>query len=104
VGNPVVKDEGKRSVESAPSPHGEKGAVAAPVLSCRLALRAGEMAAALGVSIATLRRMTPEIPHYHVGNVLLFPVRPFERWQEERATEEGAATDRAVRDVLEYLE
>jgi excisionase family DNA binding protein len=74
-----------------------------PNLSDRLALRPAEAAEALGVSIRTLRRLLPELPHIRRGGAVLFPVEPLRRWLEEEAKTEGRRTDRMAAEILGAL-
>jgi len=70
-------------------------------LSGRIALRPKEAAAALGISVRTLRQLLPELPHVRRRGVLLFPVRAMERWLEDEArkghTDAEKLTDEIVR-------
>ena len=55
-------------------------------LATRLALRPEEAAAALGISVRTLRNLQPEIPHIRRGGVVLIPKVAIETWLSQQAT------------------
>jgi excisionase family DNA binding protein len=70
----------------------------------RLALRAKEAAAALGVSERTLRSLLPQIPHFREGGVVLIPVELLREWLRERAKAEPEKVDRAVKEIMASFE
>jgi excisionase family DNA binding protein len=73
----------------------------APIdLATRVALSVAEAAAALGVSEAHLRNHLHEVPHFHLGGRVLFPVAGLHEWAK-RQVEHAEA--RAKRDAAEIL-
>jgi hypothetical protein len=56
-------------------------------LSDRLALTVEEAAAAIGVSKRHLHSKLSEVPHFYLGNRVVIPLKPFEEWLRDRATE-----------------
>lgn len=54
--------------------------------SNELAIRAPEVAARLGVSVSTVRRLTAagEIPCARVGGVVVYPIAALEAWLAEK--------------------
>ena len=71
-----------------------------PDLRGRLALRAGEMALALGVSERKLRDLTPEMPHVRRDGVLLYPVEGVRKWLEDAAKAEQVAAQADARAIV----
>ena len=53
-----------------------------------IAVRAEQLAELLGCSVRKVREMTPELPHYRHGGVVLFPVDEVRRVINERAREQ----------------
>ena len=73
-------------------------------LSERLALSISEAAKAVGVSERLLRTVLPEIPHCHVGNRVVIPVRLLEEWLRKQAQKEENVVGKAVKDILEDIQ
>jgi len=73
-------------------------------LSERLALSVSEAAKAVGVSERLMRTVLPEIPHCHVGNRVVIPVRLLEEWLRKQAQKEENVVGKAVNDILEEIQ
>ena len=68
-------------------------------LQNRLALRQDEAAEVLGISVRTLRNLTPYLPTVRMGGVLLYPVASLEEWLRQQAADQEAQAD-AVADQI----
>ncbi len=71
-----------------------------PNLDTRLALRAREAAAALGISERKLRDLSPYLPTVRLGGVLLYPVEGVRKWLQTEATNQEAAADAVADQIL----
>ncbi len=68
-------------------------------LQNRLALRQDEAAEVLGISVRTLRNLTPYLPTVRMGGVLLYPVEGVREWlRNEAASQEAQAN--AIADAI----
>lgn len=72
-------------------------------LNDRLALRAPEAADALGISVRTLRNLTPELPHIRRGGVVLYPVDALRDWLHTEARAEKSRAAAIVDEILESM-
>lgn len=73
-------------------------------LAGRLALRPGEAAESMGISVRTLRGLLPRIPHVRTGEkngAVIIPVDTLRRWLDEEAKAAGDRVDRIVREILD---
>jgi hypothetical protein len=73
-------------------------------LANRLALGIADTARALGVSEAHLRNHLHDVPHFHLGNRVLFPIDSLREWASKQAAGEQDQADRDARDLLQALE
>ena len=69
-------------------------------LASRVALSVAEAAVALGVSEAHLRNHLHDVPHFHLGGRVLFPVAGLHDWAKRQAEREEA---QAKRDAVEIM-
>ena len=76
---------------------------AKPRLDERLALTLAETAGALGISERTLRSVSSELPHFHLGRRILFPVGPLRLHLEELAKGERARIDGIADEILQSM-
>ena len=66
----------------------------------RLALRQSEAAKVLGISIRTLRNLTPYLPTVRAGGVLLYPVEGVREWLRKEAADQEAQADALAEQIL----
>ena len=72
-------------------------------LSTRIALSIAEAAAVLGVSEAHLRNHLHDVPHFHLGGRVLFPVAHLHEWAKAQAEREREGADRDATEILRAL-
>ena len=70
----------------------------------RVALSVKEAAESLGVSEAHLRNHLSEVPHFHLGGRVLFPVLELHEWARRRAEGERQAAERDAAALLRSLD
>ena len=74
-----------------------------PNLNSRLALRAKEAAAALGMSERKFRDISSRLPAVWIDSVKLFPVEALRRWLDDEAEKQQAAGDQLANDILDEI-
>ena len=72
-------------------------------LSSRLALDVSEAAGALGVSKRHLQNMLPEVPHFYMGNRLLFPVAELREWMGRQSEAQRVQASNVVDEIVSEL-
>ena len=69
-------------------------------LQNRLALRQDEAAEVLGISVRTLRNLTPYLPTVRMGGVLLYPVEGVREWLRTEAINQEAQADAIADEIM----
>jgi hypothetical protein len=70
----------------------------------RVTLGIAEAAVALGVSEAHLRNHLQDVPHFHLGGRVLFPVEGLHEWARRQAEAEQQRDRRDVDDIIRGLQ
>lgn len=74
-----------------------------PPLDTRLALRAKEAAAALGISERKLRDVAPRLPSVWLDGVRLFPVEALREWLRTEAREQAQCVEAEADHIVRSL-
>jgi hypothetical protein len=72
-------------------------------LDSRLALRAPEAAAALGISERKLRQLTPRLPVVRADGVVLYPVEALRRWLDEEVKRQRSESDATANEIFQKI-
>ena len=62
-----------------------------------------DAARALGISAAHLRNHLSEVPHFHLGGRVLFPVQELHEWAKRRSEQERRQGEREADGIVRSL-